>query len=405
MIIHKPRYEVIDGEARIIADVQCLTGCASLRYSVDEKYASYLTTRLDGFLVGLLILAMKNGEDIELKGSVSPRLFYNLTNYYMEIVQHGNPRLKKVRIIPDQFEIAGDDEDGNSVVTGFSGGIDSWCCLAEHLSSSQIPNEYKLTHLISNNVGAHQAGSIGDLDRQRILAKERFDLQKPVAEDLGLEFIRTDSNLGELLQMHSIQTHVPSNVSVVLQLQKLFSKFYYASCYHYTSSFIGPANDIAYADPAAVHLLSTESLECISSGCQHTRVEKTRIISGFSAAQKSLNVCLRPLPQEGEANCSFCKKCCRTLLTLEVLGELDRFRGVFDLDRWGKIRLHYIFRVLRKNTGYFEREIKNFAAKEGRKLHKWQGVLALIARLIPSKLDRKLWKKAVASLRSQEESR
>ena len=35
----------------------------------------------DGFLVGSLLLAMKIGSDIYIEGKLSPKLYYNLTNY------------------------------------------------------------------------------------------------------------------------------------------------------------------------------------------------------------------------------------------------------------------------------------------------------------------------------------
>ena len=35
-----------------------------------------------------------------------------------------------------------------------------------------------------------------------------------------------------------------------------------------------------------------------------------------------------------DTNCSVCPKCVRTLLTLDILGKLDAFSGVFDIDRY-----------------------------------------------------------------------
>ncbi|MGB0600451.1 MAG: hypothetical protein ACPGLY_27560 [Rubripirellula sp.] len=405
MIIHTPEIEVVDGIAKATADIEYAQYRTSLWYSVEEKYASYLTKRLDGFLVGLLLLAMRHGENIQVKGGISPRLYYNLTNYYMEIMQQFHPGFKRVEIVPLSLDEAEYDPEAKAVVTGFSGGIDSWCCIADHLHPTQVPPGYQLTHLIFNNVGAHQTGRIAHSDRERQLARIRFDQLKVSSEQLGLEFIRTDSNLGEVLKMHSIGTHVPSNVSAALQLQDLFGKFYYASAHHYRNTFIGHVNDIAYADSAAVHLLSTESFECISSGCQHTRIDKTKIVCGIDGPQHSLNVCLNPFMYEGERNCSFCKKCCRTLLTLELLGELERFQGVFNLERWKSIRSRYVLRVLRKNSGSFEREIADFADQIGVKLHSWQRPMTHLANMLPEKQDRIHWKKSLKALRSNEESK
>lgn len=47
--------------------------------------------------------------------------------------------------------------------------------------------------------------------------------------------------------------------------------------------------------------------------------------------------------QKGDdsTNCGKCSKCLRTLLTLEILGKLDNFAGVFNLDEWRKASFGY----------------------------------------------------------------
>src|SRR5680860_347105 len=52
-----------------------------LWYEFENSYAPYITTEVhDGFLVGVLLLAMKKGEDIRIEGAISEKLFYNLTS-------------------------------------------------------------------------------------------------------------------------------------------------------------------------------------------------------------------------------------------------------------------------------------------------------------------------------------
>ena len=50
-------------------------------------------------------------------------------------------------------------------------------------------------------------------------------------------------------------------------------------------------------------------------------------------------------------NCSACDKCLRTLLTLEVLGVLERYRAVFDLDVYARHRDRFIATVLAEHAG------------------------------------------------------
>ena len=50
--------------------------------------------------------------------------------------------------------------------------------------------------------------------------------------------------------------------------------------------------------------------------------------------QKYLNVCV-PATDKGH-NCSCCNKCMWTLIPLDAMGKLDKFKGVFDIDVYKK---------------------------------------------------------------------
>jgi hypothetical protein len=150
---------------------------------------------------------------------------------------------------------------------------------------------------------------------------------------------------------------------VPLLFQKLFAKYYYASAYRYADCYLGPTHDLAYTDPAAVHLLSTESLEALSVGCQRSRVEKTARLSDFEASYRFLNVCSDP--GAFGVNCSTCSKCCRTLLTLELLGKIDEYGAVFDLSRYSRARDRYIVTLLANPHESFNNEILEFANSIG----------------------------------------
>ena len=121
-----------------------------------------------------------------------------------------------------------------------------------------------------------------------------------------------------------------------LLLQGLFGKYLYASAYHHKDCHFRETYDHAFSDPAAVHLLSTETLRSISTGCQYTRVEKTAKVSDWTIAQRYLNVCTNA--EASGQNCSTCEKCCRTLLTLELLGGLERFGKVFNISSYRSVR-------------------------------------------------------------------
>ena len=101
MIIHLPEVRNANGHARLIATVEADGVNQPLWYEVEARLQHYLTyDRLDCFVVALLILAMRRGENIFLRGPMSERLYYNLTNYYIPIVKVMIPSLQRVEIIP-----------------------------------------------------------------------------------------------------------------------------------------------------------------------------------------------------------------------------------------------------------------------------------------------------------------
>lgn len=231
------------------------------------------------------------------------------------------------------------------VGTGFSGGIDSFSVVCDHVTQS-ANSSYQLTHFLFNNVGSHGAGGDG-----RRLFHQRYEKLKGFPNEIGLPFIPVDSNLADLLPLDFQMTHTTRNMSVVLLLQKLLGKYLYASTFKYKDCYVAKTYDMAYADPAAVHLLSTETLEAISTGCQYSRVDKSRVVSSFEPSHRFLNICVNA-DAEGK-NCSVCWKCCRTLLTFELLGVLEKYGDVFDLDAYSAQKPDYVYRSLSNPDALF----------------------------------------------------
>jgi len=349
-----------DNDIQIQFPIEYVGKTQFLWYSVDKRYKGYITTeKMDGSVVGLLLFAMQHREDMEIDGAISEKLYYHLTNYYMPILRLIIPSLHTINILPEKLDGGKSYHCKKAVATGFSGGIDSFCTVFDHLTND-TPTNYKITHLLFNNVGSH--GEWGG-SAARTLFNQRYDILKPFAEEIGLEFMKIDSNLSEFLQFDFHITHLSRNLSPVLLFQKLFTKYYYSGAYRYQDCFIGPTCEEAYADPAVVHLLSTETLECILTGSQYSRVEKAGKVSRIEPSYRYLNVCVRT--DTTGANCSVCWKCCRTLLSLEILGKLEKYRSVFDLDKYGKVRNGYVRHILRNKNNPFHREMLEYAKRAG----------------------------------------
>ena len=279
MIIHDSTITESDGKATISARIEYAGREELLWYSVDAKYGRFLTSeKLDGFVVALLPLAMRHREDMKIESAISEKLFYNLTSYYIPIVRAVMPSLRAVRLLPERLDCEETSSCDCGVATGFSGGVDSFAVLADHLFGD-VPPSFRITHLVFNNVGSSGSDA---------LFHSRYSMLSGFPREMGLEFVEIDSNLRDFLGVDPLikdfmLTHVPRNVSAVLMLQKLFGKYLYASTHKYADCFVGEAYDIAHTDPFAVHLLSTETLDCISTGCQYSRVQKTARVTEVRA--------------------------------------------------------------------------------------------------------------------------
>lgn len=354
MIINKPRILTEGSQVKVTSALEFNHYTVDLWFAVDKTYGDYVTDEtLDPFLLGSFLQAMKEGEDIYLKGPVSARLYYNLTHSLIYLYNLVDPGLKRVRIFPDTLISAPITEKSDYVATGFSGGIDSFSLLADHFFNDPL-RDYKVTHLVYNNVGAHGIDA-------PVFFNKRYDKLKEFAEEQRVPFIKIDSNLYEILEPYFILTVYPRNAASVLVLQKLFGKYLFASGYTY-KEFID--SDIFYSSgypvPLEFHLLSTESMEVILAGSEYTRVEKTIQVSQLESSYKHLYVCTDTSLHKVE-NCSVCFKCARTLLTLDILGKLDLYKNIFDLKKFEQIKRFYIESIL-YDKDPFGQEILNLAA-------------------------------------------
>lgn len=359
MIISKPRMSLGDKIAKLTATVLTANGQHELWYSLPVEYSNWFSTdRCDGFLVGLLLQAMERNEDIVLEGSVSSRLFHNLQNFFIPMMAQAFPNLHRININPKS--LLDEPTGGRGVCTGFSGGIDSFAAFIKHYINEPSQG-HKISHFLFHNVGSHGSS---DPELARKLFKERYEMARPFASEIGIPFIMVDSNLSKIFDIDFIKMHSALNASIPLVLQNQFQRYFYASTYKYLDCSVRGIDDIAHFDPLAFHLLSTEGLECVSTGCEMSRVEKTNMVATYKPSYRYLNVCVDPA-YEGQ-NCSVCFKCSRTILTLELLGMAHLYKNIFDLEKFGKIRLNYVLKLLTYKHGAFEAEIAELYREKSR---------------------------------------
>lgn len=344
LTIKHPRLESTGTSSRLVSDIYVDGEKRTVWAEVDIKYTDYLCwERSDAFVIGLLHYAMFHGHDITCEAPIGEYLYYQITTELIDAVSKGSSRMYATKIYSEVdsscLPCAG------MVGTGISCGIDSLHALAANLDDHLT--RHKVTHLAFNNVGSHGEGS-----RANRLFAERRKNAEMFCKEYGFELTEVNSNIMDVFEQEHYLTHTYTSMFAVFVLQKLYSVYYYASGRPF-SEFSLTDND--YFPPDFYELLllqdfSTENLKIYSEGGTLTRLEKTRKVVDYFPSYKYLNVCVST-----SGNCGRCEKCIRTLLALDVLGKLDEYSAVFDVEYYRSHKQWYLKRLLiEKAANHFE---------------------------------------------------
>jgi hypothetical protein len=356
MKIQQPTFTTTNGIFRYNTEVESGGAKKDLWYELDNSYKEYFTNTLDGPLVALLLPSMTRGENIQLNGKVSEKLYYNITYALQYILKSLFPSLKIIKI--SAKKLIKESTRASSTASGFSGGIDSFYTLSQHNFNSSMPENYKIKNLMYYNVGAFAEG------KERLF-REKYRRLLPIAKELNLPFIAVNSNMDDFYGKNTfIQSHTLRTISVGLTLQNGFDKYLFASGYSYIDTRVSPSKtqSISLAEPLIVPLLSTERFDPSLVGSEVSRVEKTNKTAILPYTKKYLDVCI---DTNFTGNCSRCRKCIRTMLTLYVLGKLDEFSEVFNTSVFKKNMFFYLAQLYRDRKEKYPSEIISY----GKQLH------------------------------------
>jgi hypothetical protein len=376
----------LDDSLRYEAATEGFGDVGAVWFEVNESHGSLVSDVGDAALVGLLVPAMAQGGELEVKGPISDRLVFNLGRLQAVL------RLVMPQLRPLQINVGSVVDDAASqapgVATGFSAGVDSYAALADYHFGNPPPR-FRLTHLLFNNVGAHWAG--GDETFHR-----RYERLRPIAERMGLPFVKVNSNLDAFYAGFTFEsTHTFRNAAVALLLQRGIGTFLYASGYGYADTFVGEASSSNHSEAVTLPLMSTGAVSALSVGSEYSRVEKTLKLTSIPDTHDSLDVCF--FEHAGSRiNCSICEKCLRTMFTLELAGALDKYSKCFDKVAYMQHRENYLADLLGSASPLacelihyasqisFEFPNTSLAKHRHRQRHKWHPVR--IARGVSAKI-------------------
>lgn len=341
--IHRPQIEeTTDGICRVIYQIEedeptspPRVNQKNLTFEFDAQYAQYLSIdRGDHLLSMLLLYAMREKQDMKFDMPISERLYYQITTYLIDALHQADPNYAKINVTAEleKSDYVKDPSRRKVVGTGMSCGVDALCTYYTH-NYENTCEDYKINILTLFNIGAyHDADGL----QMRDYHTDREWVQQ-FADEAGLPLMTVDSNLIELFQQAHAIVHTMRDCGMILMFQKLFDIYCYSSSGLLLNEFyLNPKKDCAYYDIYLLPCLITNSTIFYSANASYSRFRKITTISDFEMAHKYLDVCefnTKPIK-----NCGTCIKCMRTLLTLDAIGKLDAFSGVFDIPQYMKRR-------------------------------------------------------------------
>ncbi len=346
-------------KSRLVCDV---TDCSfsqskQIYYVIPREFRSWIADDVyDSFMVALLFPIMRYNEVLEIEGKVSKRIHLNLMYEVASSLKDFEPSLYLPTIKVKGYADAKKNKDQH-VGVGFAAGVDSFAVMHDHYWYP-IDEDKKIDTLFSFHVDNY--GDPCDPASSKRAEKWYRVLTERYANRVGgILSCFVDSNIFEFHpQMGTdLLDGFLGRLSMALSLQRGLKCYYCATDLSYGQAL--RVFDTFKYKPKWMHfweyvsssyvcpLLSNHGLEFISDGSRYNRGDKIEMIVDDPYVKEFFNVCTCSSDTDLETNCSHCRKCKLTMLALDILGKLDDFKDVFDVDYFRKhvygIKCHAVY--------------------------------------------------------------
>jgi hypothetical protein len=314
---------------RITGNIACGNGERfNVWVDVPTSWAGSISTSGNPWLAVMLPMAASRGEPVQGEQPIDALLLENLEGV-MAMWQAWHPQLKHVSIDMPLAPLSDFKPDKQAAF--FSGGIDSHFTVARRLPGNTcgIPPVGKLDTLIT--VWGFDVG-VWDEGIRPLLAR-----LGDYARSLQLDHMVIRTNLREQIPEYRGQwgplTCGVGMAFIGLLFEKYFGKIYLGSGTALPD--LVPYGSHVVTDPR----FSTATLDFVNDGAHCSRVEKTALLARLPDLKGAFHVCQASILH----NCSRCEKCLRTMVTLDMLGQKDRFAREFDWSDYSQADAERVF--------------------------------------------------------------
>ncbi|MFH1046722.1 MAG: hypothetical protein V1738_00300 [Patescibacteria group bacterium] len=304
------RHDVVRFSATVDYDTPRKIPASELWFEFPAKFAPLLSLGPEPFLVALLLLGMKRGEDIYLDQPISSQLLDGLEKYQTIFGGWAPKSYRPVKIIAPRSDSI-ESRQSKLNACAFSGGTDSFYTLWDHLPQAERRPERPV----------HYALFMHGFDvylRQPEVFDSWAKKYDRLMESLGVTLLTGRTNIREF-QLNWTHSHGTALVAAALFFSPQIGSLLIPS-----SRTPGKRAIVLGSDPKIDHLLSTERLAIIHDDDSLTKFDKLKRMGDWQPLHDNLRVCWE-LPQ-ADFNCSRCSKCAFTMTMLDVLGRLSNYR-------------------------------------------------------------------------------
>ena len=287
-----------------------------LWYRFPEEYLALLSPNCDSFVVATIFKLMQSGKEVIVHGTVSPSLLQNLSEFQAVWACWRPDCYQPVEIRAEiEQELTKLNESAESVITPFSGGVDS--CFTVYRHHHGIGS--RLQRHLTTAVMAH--GLDIPLHQPEVFENARIRSEKMLSS-LGMKLIPVATNFRSLKDDWEDACGV-----AIASCLTLFQGGYKIGLIPSGEPYQSLPR-IWGSHPLTNPLLSNQNFSIIHDGAAFSRSQKIAHLAHWPEVLQWMRVCWQG--EHKDRNCGYCEKCIRTILNFRVLG-LD-LPGCFEQD-------------------------------------------------------------------------